>query len=106
MAVDLSHMFDDSESTCVLTASLIQSRNQYFAQLNIYKYQVSMESRVGLRVKFSTDVKCIKRQVVGVFLIIPVLFYDITIEFLHNSHIIRQIEHQKKIQKIKRPDQD
>ena len=37
VVIDLSHMFDDSESTCVSTTSLVQSLNRYFARLNISK---------------------------------------------------------------------
>ena len=67
VAVDLCHMLDDGELTCVSTTSLVQSQNRYFAQFNISKYQATMESTVGLRVKFNAEINCKWRKVVDAF---------------------------------------
>ena len=74
VASDLSHMFDDNESTCVSTTSLVQSRNRYFAQLNISKYQATMERSVGLTVKFSAEINCKWRKVVDAFPTLQIIF--------------------------------
>ena len=74
VVVDLSDMFDNSESTCVSTTSLIQSLNRYFAQLNISKYQATMGRSVGLRVKFSAEINCKWRKVVDAFPTLQIFF--------------------------------
>ena len=60
-------MLDDNESTCVSKTSLVQLQNRYFAQLKISKYQASMGSSVGLRVKFSGEINCKLKKVVHAF---------------------------------------